>query len=431
MILLAVFIPSIPLSFVRPFYGLIWWYILAFGNPQSELYYWSATTMIAWGLLVAIPTVIGMFLFERNDFRVYRSPEVLMIVVLWIWFSITSSVSTSTPMFQHHADDTWTHWGNVSKVFLMTLVTMTLVNSWYRLKVLVSVISAIFGFFVLKAIPFLIITRGQFRILGPPQSMIGDNNDFGLALDMTLPVFFFMAQLTTSRRWKSVYYCLFACTIPAVFFTYSRGALVGFVVVMGLMLWRAKGRLLLVPAVLLGVVVAFLFAPQAWRDRMDPQQKADASVDSRLNAWAFSRNLANDFPITGGGFATFTPELYARYAPEHWEIVGPHSIYFEVLAEHGYPGLALYLTFMAVCLLGAQRLMRSAKWHGDGEAALYINMFRFSLLAFLVSGSFLQRAYFDYTFCIIACMVALRRVASERWEQGGFAEVETAAAVTA
>src|ERR1039458_5644517 len=426
MILLAVFLPSLPLSFVRPFYGLLWWYIIAFGNPQSEIYYWSVTTMIPWGLLVAIPTLIGMFLFERNDLRVYRSPEVLIIVVLWIWFTITSFVSTSTPVFQHHAGDTWAQWGNVSKVLLMTLVTISLVNSWYRLKVLVGVISAIFGFFVLKAIPFLIITRGQFRILGPAQSMIGDNNDFGLALDMTLPIFFFMAQLTTSRWWRCVNYCLFACTIPAIFFTYSRGALIGFVVVMGLMLLRVRTRLLLIPLVLLAAVGAFLFAPQAWRDRMDPQQSADSSVHSRLNAWAFSSNLANDFPITGGGFATFTPALYTRYAPEKWEIVGPHSIYFEVLAEHGYPGLALYLTFMGVCLLGAQRLMRSAKRHGDEEVALYVNLFRFSLLAFLVSGSFLQRAYFDYSFCIIACLVALRRVANERWEQDEVAEVEMA-----
>ena len=305
-------------------------------------------------------------------------------------------------------------------------------DSWYRLRVLVGVISATFGFFVLKSIPFLIVTHGQFHLLGPVQSMIGiDNNDFGLALDMTLPLFFFMAQLTPSHRMKWVYYCLFACTIPAIFFTYSRGALVGLVVVLGLMLLQVKTRLLLIPVILLGTVVAFLFAPEAWRDRMDPSQKADASVRSRLNAWAFSKNLAYDFPIAGGGFATFTPALYDRYAPEKLEIVGPHSIYFEVLAEHGFVGLGLYLTFMAVCFLGTYRLMRSARRYEDEETILFGNMFRFCLVAFLASGSFLQRAYFDYAFCVIACLVVLRRLATEGWEESDGAEIEASEEVLA
>jgi len=37
-------------------------------------------------------------------------------------------------------------------------------------------------------------------------------------------------------------------------------------------------------------------------------------------------------------------------------------------------------------------------------------MLQFSLIAFLVSGSFLGRAYFDYFFMIVACTVVLARL---------------------
>ena len=57
--------------------------------------------------------------------------------------------------------------------------------------------------------------------------MIGDNTDFGLALNMTLPLYFFLAQAETKRWVRNAWGVMFLITIPAIFFTYSRGALVG------------------------------------------------------------------------------------------------------------------------------------------------------------------------------------------------------------
>ena len=45
---------------------------------------------------------------------------------------------------------------------------------------------------------------------------------------------------------------------------------------------------------------------------MDPTRPdaIDNSAKERLNAWAFSWNLASAYPLAGGGFATFTPQLF-------------------------------------------------------------------------------------------------------------------------
>lgn len=412
IVLLAFFLLSLPICLVRPFYGIVLWTIVAFLNPQS--YIWGAASVFPWALGVAIPTIAGFCIFSRG-WKNLASGKILLMVILWSWFTITSIISTGTPLFFHHAADTWARWQFVSKVLLMTAVSIGIMESFAQLRTLVLVIAGCFGFFVAKSLPFMIITRGAARVYGPERSMIADNNDFGLALNMTLPLFLFLAQ-TESRPWvRRLFGFLFVITIPAIFFTYSRGALFGLVVVAGLMLLRLKQRMLLIPVAALGIIVALLFAPEAWKQRMDPTNAVDASARERFNAWTFSWNLAKEYPIAGGGFATFTPELFSRYAPVATDIRGPHSIYFGVLAEHGFVGLFLYLLLVLSCFATLRRILRRARYYEDTVIANYARMFNFSLVAFLTSGMFLGRAYFDYFFTIVACLTVLERVATRQW----------------
>jgi len=416
VLLFALLLGSLPVCFVRPFYGILVWTVIAFMNPQSSLFYWSAALAFPWALAVAIPTIAGTVIFSRGWSNL-ASPKVFLIFLLWIWFTITSVASVNTNLFMHHAADTWMQWQFVSKVLLMTGVTIAVVNSFERLRIFVLVMAACFGLYILKSFPFIIMTGGAFRLYGPPNSMIADNNDFGLALNMTLPFFFFLAQTETKRWVRLLCGFMFLITIPAIFFTYSRGALVGLVVVLGLMLLQVKRRFVLMPVIALAMAVAYLFAPAAWQQRMDPTRPdaIDGSANSRLNAWTYSWKLASDYPIAGGGFSTFTQELFERYAPRTRDLHGPHSVYFQVLAEHGFVGLLLYFTLIAACLTTAGRLVKKARFHRDTLIANYANMFRFSIVGFLVSGLFLGRAYFDYYFSLVACLIILEVAAKNQW----------------
>jgi probable O-glycosylation ligase (exosortase A-associated) len=235
---------------------------------------------------------------------------------------------------------------------------------------------------------------------------------------MTLPLYFFLAQTEQNRWLKRLFATLFVLTIPVVFFTYSRGALVGLAVVLLMMFLKSRRRAVLIPVVAAGALVAVYFAPDAWKERMDltRPQAMDASALSRLNSWAYARALAADYPLTGGGFATFTPELYEQYAPVVTETAyGPHSVYFQVLAEHGYIGLVLYLCLVLSCFVTTRRLRKAARARGDLEVAHYADMLQLSLIAFQTSGIFLGLAYFDYYFTIVACVTILDLAARDRW----------------
>jgi hypothetical protein len=70
---------------------------------------------------------------------------------------------------------------------------------------------------------------------------------------------------------------------------------------------------------------------------------------------------------------------------------------------------------------------KAARTRGDQVIAGYASMFEYSLIAFLISGTFLGRAYFDYFFTIVACLMILPRVAADRWA-ARLPETEAAAA---
>lgn len=420
--LLILIVGSLPACLFSPFYGILVWTILAFLNPQR--FTWAAEAF-PWATAVGVATVAGFFIFTRGGIRRLASPHVALLAILWIWFTITSYLSSHNAVFEHHAFDTWFRFRFVSKILLMTAVAIGIVDSFNRLRILVIVIASCFAAFVIKSLPFIVITGGAYRIFGPEHSMIGDNNDFGLAMNMTTPLFFFLAQ-TESGRWKYFWGSVFIASIPVIFFTYSRGALIGLAAVMLLMLLQLKRRFIILPVLFLGLAIALLFAPAAWRERMDPTREGaiDASAQSRFNAWTFSWRLASDFPIAGGGFETFTPELFQRYAPDVSDVHGPHSIYFGVLAEHGVIGLALYLTLVASCFVSAFRVAARARMLEDPVIEQYANMFRFSLVGFLTSGLFLGRAYFDYFFTIVACIVILSHVTRQEWAEEPVPEIE-------
>ncbi len=416
IVLFAALAASIPICFFQPFYGILAWTVISFVNPQSTLSYWPVAQSFPWAVAIAIPTLAGLVVFERRWERMV-SRETILIAALWVWFTITSVVCTHNPLFADHAEDAWYRWRFVSKILLMTVVTMAIVRTPARLRMLVLVIAGCFGIFVVKTFPFILSTGGQFRVYGPDNSMIADNNDFGLALNMTLPLYFFLAQ-TESKRWlKRSLGILFLITIPAIFFTYSRGALLGLCAVLAVMFWRSKKRFVLIPVAVFAMFFAMLFAPESWKNRMDPTSPnaMDTSARARINAWHFAWNLASDFPITGGGFATFTPSLFARYAPNGADIHGPHSVYFQILGEHGFVGLALYLALLLSCFMSLRTVAKTARVYDDGVSIQYANMLALSIVGFIVSGTFLGRAYFDYFFTLVACVVVLKRTAAEQW----------------
>lgn len=407
LIVLAIIIGSTPICLFNPYFGLLMWSWISYFNPHR--YAWSVAYDFPVAQMVAVPTLIGC-LFTRKMNRRFLTIETALLLLLWLWFFITLTHAEYVPAFADHFAAGKAQLIKVSKILLMTLLMVLLVTSKERLRLIFLVPALSFSFFAIKGALFGLATAGRYRVYGPPDSFIADNNALGLALNMTLPIFFFMAREEKNRFLRVVLRVSFFASIVAIILTYSRGALLGLAVVLSALAIKSGKKL--VGAFLL-VTCAWMvlsFAPERWMERMGTflHGNLDESAQLRVNAWTFAWELARDYPVTGGGFQTFTPELFQRYTP-HLVFAGAHSVYFQMLAEHGFVGLSLFLLLLFACWLTLRRLRRGARKVPEAQwMAPYSHMLEIALLAYMVSGMFLEFAYFDYFFQIVAGTIILK-----------------------
>jgi probable O-glycosylation ligase (exosortase A-associated) len=249
--------------------------------------------------------------------------------------------------------------------------------------------------------------------------MLSDNNDFGLGLILILPLLLYQWHLVTNRHFRRGLLLMAFLVTLAVFFTYSRGALVG-VCAMGAVFWlRSRAKFttgLLIAALALSV---YSFAPERWFARMGTIEtyQADGSAMSRLWLWQISLRIAELHPVTGGGFrVTFWPNITNNMlrGTDLLRLTKPraaHSIYFDALSEHGWVGLSLFLTILGYSWVNCGWLIRRSRNKPDlAWANLLGRMGQAVLVGYATAGAFASQAYLDEYWCIIFIIDAARRL---------------------
>jgi len=409
---LAILIPLIPMALFSPFVGLLAYTWISFFNPHEQTYGFTRTLPVA--LLIVGPTLVGL-LFTRRRQAPPFTRETALLALLWLWFGLTTLNVYMSLTFAHHWDDTLQQFEFVSKILLMVFVSMMLVTDSRRLRFWYWVTAGSFVFFALKSTIIGALTGGQLRVYGPPKTMLADNNDFGLAMNMALPMFLCLARTEQSPIVRWIFRAAIPMGIISVVLTFSRGAMLGLMFL--LFVWAMKSRHKVLGAVILVFVVSVVFiaAPDSWTERMKTIRTApetDLSAQSRIRSWTFAYDLARDHPVFGGGFETFTIPLYQYYGVH--DTHGPHSIYFQMMAEHGFPGLLIFLGLIASCYWSCRKLVRQYRDHPSlSYLAEYGRMVQLSLATYLVSGAFLGRGYFDLFYQVVATVVILKGLAQK------------------
>jgi probable O-glycosylation ligase (exosortase A-associated) len=428
-VFLVIFCPLLVTSLFRPFFGVLLWTVLSYLSPHK--YTFGFTQFLPVGYMAAVITIIGMLFGGK-----FRLPpftrETFLLALLWLWFSITTLNVYSSDLLVHHLPETLARYGDVSRLLLVVLIAMILITDKNKLHWWYLITAGCFAFLSFKALRFGLITSGEARVYGPPGTELADNNGFGLALNMSLPMFLYLGRMEESKPLRIGFYLAFLAGLVGVILSYSRGALVGLVCLMLLIALQSRHRI----RALIGVVVLsaalLVAAPKQWLERMETLKtahKTDASAQERLNSWNFAAHLAYEFPILGGGFKTFTDPLYNRYGLSLVSVegtqYGPHSIYFQMLAEHGFPGLFLFLALIASCLWSALRVKRVfRRIDRDHWLVMYANMIIGSLIAYAASGAFLGFAYFDLFYQIVATTIILKYLAKKEMQELSEAEEE-------
>jgi probable O-glycosylation ligase (exosortase A-associated) len=372
---------------------------------------WGVAYDFPFAQLIAVATLLGVFIMALREGKLPKVPwerETILLVLLWSMFILTT-------FFALRQDLAWPRLADISKIMLITFLTIALIKDERRLRYLLLLIALSLGFYGFKGGVFAIVTGGQHMVYGPPNSFIDDNTSVGLALNMILPLLFYLAK--SEEKWwlKRILQLTFFLTILAILFTYSRGAWLGLLAVLGLIFltFTLRTKIIITVILLFLLPVALVKIPEKVVDRMVTIQayEQDSSAQARLGAWKTAWLVVVNRPFTGGGFQIIDDHNWSRfYNPEHTPgMGGVHSIYFEVLAENGFITFGIYLLLLVLSILSAGKVRRDSRRLGLDKYYAYGCMLQTAFVGYAVSGAFLEFASFDlfYHFIAIAILVKI------------------------
>ena len=401
LILAGFLFGSLPFILWRPAIGVFLSIWVSVMSPHRLT--WDFAFNMRWAYLIAIATLAGL-LFSKVPKRLPVTPVTVVLFLMVLWMNVTT-------YFAFDIDEALPLWERVMKIQLMVFVALYLLHSKQHVQVLIWVLAGSVAFFGIKGGLFTLREGGEYAVLGPPGSFIEDNNALALATIMTIPLLYYVFLQATKHwvRW-GLLAAMVLCGFSALG-SQSRGGFLAITAMLGFLWWKSRGKLVTGFVLAILVPVAIGFMPEKWDERMRSIEnyEQDASAMGRINAWTMAFNVAQDRPFVGGGFGMYSPSVYARYAPDPTIVRSAHSIYFQMLGEHGYVGLTLFLLLWILVWRDASSIIRHSRSQRELHwASDLARMIQVSLVGYAIGGAFQNQAYFDLPYDLLVALVLTR-----------------------
>ena len=413
LLILALVAWGCVLALRKPWIGIMLWTWLSIMNPHRYAWGWAYEAPVA--AMAAAATFVGLLLTSERRDNPFKSSAAIVFFAFMCWMTLSWLLGLDR-------EGDYEQWNKVMKIDLMVLIGLVVLHSKKHILALAWVSAGSLMLLGVKGGVFMILSGGGQRVWGPPGSFIQDNNEFGLALIMAIPLLRFL-QLQLNNRWArlAMTLAMLLCT-AAVFGTYSRGAFLA-ICAMGFLYWlRSKGNKFVSAVVIVTTAVVMLSVmPEHWSERMSTIEtyQDDGSAQGRLAAWSAAWGSAFHYPF-GIGFNPVRQEIFVLYS--HNPGAGAraaHSIYFQVLGNHGFIGLGLFMLIWAITWRQAGWLRKEAakipqaQWCADLGAMVQVSLF-----GYFAGGAFLSLSYFDLPYIIMSLVIlATVWVRQRAWER--------------
>jgi len=397
----------VPVILRYPWIGVLVYAWISVFNPHKWTFGFAYDFPLA--MLAGVVTLVAMLMRWKDEVRIPFNTVTALLVLLPLWMSVTLIFA-----LEPHA--AYVRWTEVMKVFSFTLMAAMLIHTRKQLEGLLWVVVLSIAFYGVKGGLFTIAVDGAYRVYGPPgTSYISDNNAISVALVMTIPLMQYLASTVASRWIKWSMYCAMFLSALAVLGSQSRGAFVAIGAMVLFMFLKSKRKFIFGIGLLVIVPYLLDFMPDTWTSRMETiKTYDDQSAQGRLNAWAMAFNLANARPLVGGGFEPYSAQVFAQYAPDPLDVHSAHSVYFQMLGEHGYVGLILFLSLGIASWMMARRILKVSReradyiWAGNLARAVQV-----SFVGFAVGGAFINIAYWEVVYFVVVILMAAHNLTTD------------------
>lgn len=412
LIVSLIVVGALPACFKRPFIGLLMFSVLAYMRLQDLA--WGFARYQRWSYYVALAMVLGYATSRSKRMPILEARTVMMgllvvAVGVGLFFARGELKPGESPRYLEYV-----------KVVGVAVFTTALVRTREHLRILMWTLGMCFAFFGVKSGLAGIIKFGNIYIKRGPGGMLEDNNDFALALAMSLPVLFHLGTSERREILRKGVWMMMPLTMITIILTRSRGGTLSMTMALMVLVWRSRNRVMGFGLMgLIGLAVLAL-APAEYRDRISTikDYKTEGSAASRIAAWKVAGRMIQDNPITGVGFRRFQTN-YVDYEPNPTEAmlagegtIVAHNSYLQVWAECGTPAFSLYMGMLFLSFFDIWRVRRLAKRKYYRSWILsYCTMFEGVLATFMLGSMFLNRAHFDLVYHYIAIVLCFGQIA--------------------
>lgn len=409
MALLTILVGLCGLALLRPWLGVVGLALLGAMHPQSyggELLF--RLPMFKVLFLATCLAVVVDYWRTRQWPRFFWDWRVVVLGLLFADFAITTQ-------FALLPDTARGRLFEVSTLVPPLLLTLWLIDTREKLHYLIVATAAGIALIALKGGYWAVMTGFSDRVYGPPNSQIGGNNEFAVALAMIIPLLVLWLRQTSDSalRW-AITAAVVLCYIAALT-SWSRGGLVTLSVMSAMLVWHSKHKFLAIMLVALGMGLALVSLPETWLSRMETisAYQQDQSFQGRQEAWKQGMSYLQSDPWTGSGFEGWRA-INAKYhgfgdpGTLDW-----HSAYVEVVVEHGIPGFLLWSTLLIGTVISLSFMIRRGIRSGESWAVNHGTMLRASLVAYGVGGLTLGITYWELMFQILVYSAIALRLSRE------------------
>ncbi|GAB2689206.1 putative O-glycosylation ligase, exosortase A system-associated [Aliiglaciecola sp. 3_MG-2023] len=421
LLLVGFLFVAIYYSFKRPYIGTAAWVWIALTAPAKWAFGFSSHFRL--NLTIVVITALSYIIVQKYKQWKFNGLTFWMLI-----FAIWTLISTATNQTSYSAY-VWDYWNQFIKVILLFLfITLTIYKKLHLNTMIWAIVLAISSFAAMEAVKFM-LSGGSHRIVGKA-GIIRDRNDLAVAINMCIPLVIYLISVTENFVIKRGLKIILVLNILAIIGTYSRGGFIGLVILGAAFWWTSKRKVLYGVVAAIIIPLFFAFAPGEWKERQNTVSTAaskDGSFIGRLWAWKISTLIALDYPLTGGGFHAVKNQplwrYYAPMTPNFGPIETPpipptlgakaaHNIYMQVLGDHGFGGLFIFM----MILLGTLRMnFKNKKWAEKNNQVWLVNLSKaltLTLVGYCITGGNVSLAYFDlfYTIVGIVCAISIHIV---------------------
>jgi probable O-glycosylation ligase (exosortase A-associated) len=242
---------------------------------------------------------------------------------------------------------------------------------------------------------------------------LNESSTVAMVCVLVLPLLKFlydhMTLVPRNWLWKLFVVGVMLAQPIAMLGTNARTGLVAAAAALGVFVMKLRRRFwaILVLAAVIPPLIIYV-APEQWHERMATLEnyEEDASASGRLVAWQWGFDyVTSTSPIVGGGFRIYDINPNLNRSGQN---IASHSIYFEVLGEHGFVGLGIFVTLLLLTLFKLFQIQRRARhypellWLRDLAAMMQVSM-----IAYMVGGAFIVAAFQTMLYVMMALTISM------------------------